>query len=433
MSDDATLDKFAVDSEESNESDMCVESKQTTDDLQTLETSPIESWELLRLGDVLSFEYGDNLPEDTRQDGEIPVYGSNGQVDTHTEANVDRAGIIIGRKGSIGEGEFSNEPFWAIDTTYYISREETNENLRFIHYLLQDMELERLNAASAIPGLNRNDAYNLNTLIPTVSEQRKIATVLDTVDKAIDKTESIIKRISKTKQGVKQDILRDGISSENKKSTPIGDLPDSWGVATVTDVCEVNPEGFSKEDIHGENFDYISLSDVSEGNIIKSQSIPTEEAPSRAQRTIRTGDVLVGTVRPKQRSHSVVTEEYDSMVCSSGFGVLRPSNKLKSEFLAQEIFSRRFFRQMEAYVAGSGYPAVKIGDLKKIRLPIPPIEVQREIANILRSIDKARFKQEKYNSQLQHFKKGLMQDFLSGDVRTTDASIEIPEEVAKYG
>jgi len=163
-------------------------------DLQQLDESPVVDWELQKMGDVLSLEYGNNLPAKSREDGSVPVYGSNGQVDTHSEPSVGEAGIILGRKGSIGEAEFSEEPFWPIDTTYYITKKETDENLRFLYYMLQDIQLERLNADSAIPGLNRNDAYGLNILVPPVAEQRKVASVLYTIDEAIDKTEQITGR-----------------------------------------------------------------------------------------------------------------------------------------------------------------------------------------------------------------------------------------------
>lgn len=185
---------------------------------QQLDTSPIEGWELKKLGEVLSFEYGDNLPSNDREDGSIPVYGSNGKVGTHSKPAIDQPGIVLGRKGSIGQIEFSNGPFWPIDTTYYVTQEETDENLRFIRYLLQNIQLERLNAASAIPGLNRNDAYGLRVLRPPLEEQRKIASVLYTVNQAIQKTEEIIDQTKRVQRGyIKERVIAQGSNSERKE------------------------------------------------------------------------------------------------------------------------------------------------------------------------------------------------------------------------
>lgn len=197
--------------------------------------------------------------------------------------------------------------------------------------------------------------------------------------------------------------------------TPVGVLPSDWALRRIDKICEINPDGFYEDEWPDETFEYISLSEVSEGEILGSQTTKIDEAPSRAQRQVRAGDVLVGTVRPKQASHGYVTDESDGKICSSGFGVLRVSPAVKPLYLLQEILSRRFFRQMEAYVAGSGYPAVKIGDLRKLRVALPPLPEQRKIATVLHDVDRAIRKTEEIIEQTERVKQGTMQNlFRSG-------------------
>lgn len=195
--------------------------------------------------------------------------------------------------------------------------------------------------------------------------------------------------------------------------TSIGIMPADWDVERLSKICEINLDGFSEDDWEGKTFEYISLSEASEGEILRSETVPLDEAPSRAQRKIKAGDVLVGTVRPKQVSHGFVTEEHDGKICSSGFGVLRTREELNGYYLLQEVLSHRFYRQMEAYVAGSGYPAVKIGDLKKHRIGIPPLSEQRKIASVLYKVDKAIHKTEEMIEQTQRLRKGVMQELFS--------------------
>ncbi len=201
--------------------------------------------------------------------------------------------------------------------------------------------------------------------------------------------------------------------SEERKETPIGELPSDWDVKWLNDVVSINSDGFSEDNWPSKTFEYISLSEVSNGEIERSRTTPINEAPSRAQRTIQQGDVLVGTVRPKQRSHGFVSAEHDGKICSSGFGALRPGPNLNSRYLIQEILSNRFFSQMEAYVAGSGYPAVKISDLKKHRVSVPPLSEQRKIATVLYTVDQAIEKTEEIISQLERTKKGVCQKLFS--------------------
>ena len=203
--------------------------------------------------------------------------------------------------------------------------------------------------------------------------------------------------------------------SQGRQETPVGELPADWGIEWLKDVVEINPDGFSEDDWPSETFEYISLSEASEGEIEGSTTTPLEEAPSRAQRTVQRGDVLVGTVRPKQRSHGFVSEEHAGKICSSGFGVLRTESRLNSRYLLQEILSNRFFSQMEAYVAGSGYPAVKISDLKKHRVAIPPLPEQRKIATVLYTVDRAIEKTGEIIGQVEQTKQALTQSlFLDG-------------------
>jgi type I restriction enzyme, S subunit len=79
-------------------------------------------WVVEPLKNRLRLEYGSGLTESDRHDGGYAVYGSNGPVGTHNEYLVEGPGILVGRKGSVGEVHFSDSNFWPIDTVYYVRR-----------------------------------------------------------------------------------------------------------------------------------------------------------------------------------------------------------------------------------------------------------------------------------------------------------------------
>ena len=136
-----------------------------------------------RLGDVCEFKYGKGLPQSERRPGSVAVYGSNGQVGSHDNAVTDGRTIIIGRKGSIGEVNFSDAPCWPIDTTYFVDRSCTKVDLRWLYHALGMLGLTKLNKGAAVPGLNRDDAYERRLWVPpTEREQQRIAAVLDKAD-----------------------------------------------------------------------------------------------------------------------------------------------------------------------------------------------------------------------------------------------------------
>ncbi|MBB3187800.1 restriction endonuclease subunit S [Microbacter margulisiae] len=126
----------------------------------------------ISIGEFCPFVYGKALKAEDRKNGKIPVYGSNGIVGYHNEYLVNGPGIIIGRKGSVGELHLSESPFWVIDTAFYISGFSINE-LRYIYYQLKTLNLDKMNSDSAVPGLNRENAHNRVLSIPEDSNVRE--------------------------------------------------------------------------------------------------------------------------------------------------------------------------------------------------------------------------------------------------------------------
>ena len=145
------------------------------------------SWEVVRLGDVLRLEYGVSLPERERLPGDVPVVGSAGIVGRHKHATNTGPGVIVGRKGSIGTVTWMPNDFVPIDTTYFAVPTDAQVDLLWMYHLLAHDDLSKLNRATGVPGLNRDDVYALKRRIPPLPEQQAIAAMLDGVDEAIDR------------------------------------------------------------------------------------------------------------------------------------------------------------------------------------------------------------------------------------------------------
>ena len=120
-----------------------------------------EGWNLKKISDAIELKYGKSLTAKNRISGEYPVYGSSGIVDSHNKALVQGPGIIVGRKGNVGSVYWSFEDFYPIDTVFYIEKGQVNY---FIYFTLKAQSF--VSSDVAVPGLNRNYAYNLPILIP---------------------------------------------------------------------------------------------------------------------------------------------------------------------------------------------------------------------------------------------------------------------------
>jgi len=175
-----------------------------------------KGWKKVRLGDVVKLNYGKSLTSTNRITGSIPVYSSAGITGFHNKALVESAGVIIGRKGTVGTVYYSPVSFFCIDTAYYILPSE-DYDLKYIFYRLSSLGLENLNEDSAVPGLNRDTAYNQLFLLPPLSEQRLIATILSYLDDKI----ALNTKINHHLEQMAQAIYAHAFPCSDSPTTPI--------------------------------------------------------------------------------------------------------------------------------------------------------------------------------------------------------------------
>jgi type I restriction enzyme S subunit len=165
-----------------------------------------EHWSALRLKWVCNFFYGESLSAQEREDGTIPVYGSNGIIGYHNRAITEKPCIIVGRKGSFGKVTFSEEKCYPIDTTYYIDCTSTKNYMRWLWYLLPLLKMDEFSRDSAVPGLNREDAYQNVVPLPSSYEQKQIAAYLDRkisqVDNLISKKQKLIELLKEERAAI---------------------------------------------------------------------------------------------------------------------------------------------------------------------------------------------------------------------------------------
>ncbi len=192
----------------------------------------MNGWLETTLGEEIELAYGKSLPAHAREAGRFGVFGSNGLVGTHTEACVEGPGIVVGRKGSVGEVCYSSDAFWPIDTTYFVVN-KGGHDWRFLYHLLRHSELTGLNSHSAVPGLNREDVYAIAAKLPLRDEQCNIARVLDCVENSIGLETAAMGNAQELKRAAMRELFTRGLRGEAQKDTEIGLVPESWELASI--------------------------------------------------------------------------------------------------------------------------------------------------------------------------------------------------------
>jgi hypothetical protein len=165
-------------------------------------------------------------------------------------------------------------------------------------------------------------------------------------------------------------------------------------------------------------FNYISLEDVDLGSLRSYSEQIFYSAPSRARRRLRTGDILVSTVRPNLQSHLLFTFAQPNWICSTGFSVVRcKMQDATPGFIFFHLFGHLVAKQIETLLAGSNYPAINGRDVKALEIPMPLLTEQTAIATILSDMDAEIAALEERLAKSRQIKQGMMQELLTGKIR----------------
>ena len=210
------------------------------------------NWEIRRLKQICRLEYGDALAAEVRKDGVVPVLGSNGPVGLHNSANTKAPCIVIGRKGSFGKVNYSDNPVFAIDTTFFVDDRFSSADIRWLFFLFGWLRLDEITRDSAVPGLERKHAYQKLVMVPPLPEQTAIVRYLDHADRRIRRyiraKEKLIALLEEQKQAVIQQAVTGRIDVRTGRPYPsykdsgvewLGEVPAHWEVRRVKQAAQV--------------------------------------------------------------------------------------------------------------------------------------------------------------------------------------------------
>lgn len=395
-----------------------------------------EHWEVKRVKYISRFIYGDSLAENNRESGDVPVYGSNGQVGTHNTANTKGPCLVIGRKGSFGKITYSDAPCFAIDTTFLIDASTTKANIRWLYYALSCLKLDDLSRDSAVPGLNREIAHNQFLQSLALAEQLTIATFLDRettkIDTLIAKKQRLIELLQEKRTAlINQAVTRGRDPDAMMKDSGVawlGDVPEQWEVKRLKDIAYIDLEKLPENTIPDYDLLYVDISNVdSSGNINNLQEYIFEEAPSRARKKVKSGDTILSTVRTYLKAIAFIDKPPENLVVSTGFAVLHPKHGISPKYLWKLVQSQGFVDAVVANSEGVSYPAITPSKLACLPVWVSSIDEQCTIADFLdretAKIDNLISKVQAAIQSLQEYRTALISAAVTGKIDVTNKKV----------
>lgn len=324
----------------------------------------------VRLGELVELKYGKALPKAKRSGEGVPVVGSSGIVGYHKIGIIEGPVVVIGRKGSIGSVTFVESSCWPIDTAYYVSPRSSAVYPKWLFHLLRYLPLEKMNKSAAIPGLNRDDVYNLSVPDQPLDEQRRIARTLDRVANLMDAARSMIQRFS-----LLRDIeLGNAFRNAEYEEVTLGEVAE-WGSGGTP--RRGNPEYF------GDGTPWLSISDLNDGIVYEAkESLTPAGIDHSSAKVVPPGTVFIAMYGSIGKL-GVAGKE---MCTSQAIAFARPhSDALDRDYL----FYYLLYQRPVLIGLGRGGTQSNIGqkDLKNLSIPLPPLEEQRRLCGKFNYID----------------------------------------------
>ena len=337
--------------------------------------SSVTDWKETKLGEICELLYGKSLPARSRVLGNVPVYGSNGPVGTHNEYLISGPSIVIGRKGSIGEIHLVKDECWPIDTTYYIDSSVTKCDLMWLAFYLKNLNLPNLNKAAAVPGLNRNDVYNLPVSLPPLSEQKRIAAILNDHMADIARARAAAEEQLEAAEALSAAYLREIFESKEAKQWPKVRLGDhaskiGSGVTPRGGQAAYKPEGIPL--IRSQNI-YLNRF-VPNGLVFIDQEQDQKMRNSRVEK----GDVLLNITGASIGRVCVVPDEICPANVNQHVSIIR-TGILNPDYLSFYMSNPVFQRFIMNSQSGATRQALTKSMIEDFFIPCPPTKIQLKI------------------------------------------------------
>jgi type I restriction enzyme S subunit len=296
-----------------------------------------------------------------------------------------------------------------VSPAYYVFQVIKGCSGSFLKYFINNSVEVKKQIYKYVEGTTRtalrfNQLKNFIVPLPPLPEQRKIAEILETVDNAIEKTEKIIEKYKRLKQGLMQDLLTKGIDEKGNirsekthkfKDSPLGRIPEEWEVVRLGEVLYFKN---GKSPIFSEEGVYPVYG--SNGLIGFSKIYQFEGE-----------HLIIGRVGASGEVRMVSGKFFASDNCLVGLLIKEEGVNLKYMFYYLKYFD------LKRFITQTAQPLITQSLINNLLLPLPPLSEQKRIAEILSQIDQTIEKEEKYKQKLERLKKGLMEDLLTGKVR----------------
>ena len=349
-----------------------------------------EGWTKKTFGEVCEIICGQDYKSVQDENGAYPIYGTGGIMGYASQYRCPANSIIIGRKGSINNPLFVEEPFWNVDTAFGVVPNISVVVPKFFYYFCRNYDFTKHDVSVTIPSLRRTDILKIEISVPSLAEQERIVAELDLLTGIIDKQKAQLQELDTLAQSIFYDMFGDPVENERGwqvKSLGALSVKIANGYNAKLEEDTYKKEGimfFRCQNVWRNRFDYTDLVYIDEDTNKKmySSSLKHNDLLITKIGRINTENSSLGRV-------SLYEGEDDMANLSGNLCFIRLKQSILHKFVLYILISNQFRDYIRrTTVGGIDKRALNSKQIASFPIIIPPIELQEHFVAMIESIEK---------------------------------------------
>lgn len=408
-----------------------------------------------RLGDVVNFKRGYDLPSYARKSGKFPIISSGGLSGYHNDFKAEGEGIITGRYGTLGEMYYVNGKYWPHNTALYVQNFFGNYP-KYVYYLLKCLGNLKTSDKSTVPGINRNDLHEVQ--IPFIDKefQKPIADFLSVIDAKID----LNNRINSELEGMAKliydywfvqfdfpisEVQAAAMGRPELKGKPYKssggkmvfnkelkrEVPEGWEVKELGTELEIQRGiSYKSSEIKGEGIPMINLNSFNLNGTYKAEGVKMYSGKYQEKNLVSGGDLLIAMTDVTRNADIIgraiiVPDSYKELVCSMDVAKVIPSKRLTESYVMMLFNTIHYHNYIKWFASGTIVLHLNLDGMKWYNAELPPQELLEKFDHLYNPVAKRINETTIQNQKLSELRDWLLPMLMNGQVRVVGDEGEV--------
>jgi len=384
------------------------------------------NWPTKKLGEICEIRTGKKDVDEGNPSGKYPFFSCSREMNYSDTYSFDTEAILVVGNGDVGNTTIYKGKFEAYQRTYVLDKFQ--ENIKYIYYyLLGNLKgiLVRSKSGSTMPYIRKGDLEKFNILVPESKNiQQKIVYVLDSIQDAIRAQEKIIEKTKELNKSMMADLFKYGGPSFRKgrklKKTEIGEIPENWEVVTIKNIGEVvtgtTPSTLVKDYWNGD-IPFVTPTDITKKYVENTERYISQKGLQKA-RLLPKDSILVTciasigkiSITPKP---CISNQQINAIICKEN---------IDNEYIYYVM--NHMSDRLKMWAGQTTSPIVKKSLFEKFILPLPKDKnEQREIAEILQTIDQKIEIEQKKKALYEELFRTMLNKLMTGEIRVDNLKL----------